>query len=318
MDIAHLRTAYLETEIKKSYGEHFENLASFIMYLIDPLFKPTRNHKDNGIDGAKIVGKGRAIYSAYGPEETTKWNKAKVKLNQDASNVKKFLLNHKKPLRKWCIMLNRNLKGDEYELIWDICKANNINEKNVEIFTPKTLVAEIEKNGFTILVARFLGLISYRDIPFTDLQPHALASKALQRLTEIREEGTESKREELDKIIDGIVSLTYLYSKKKEFATGQRLINDIVANTKVSEKCVKSYIYLDGVFREQHFDEIPNSQPPVSINENGTIVLTVWNLHVIYVIVRFLLKNMESYNIEQILKGIHQAQNTRLRHAQNK
>lgn len=306
----HFRVAYLETEIKKSYGENFENLASFIMYLIDPRYHPTRTQKDGGVDGIKIIGTGRAIYSAYGPHETTEWNRAKVKLNKDAFKAKEFSEKWQIPLKKWCIILNRNLSGNEYELIWNICKTNGINRKYVQILTPKTLVAEIEKNGFSITVARFLGLINYNDyIHYTDLQPHAFASQVLQKLTKIKEEDTETKRIELNKILDGVVSLTYLYNEKEKIKKTS-LYKDILFKTRIGRDYVKSYVYLDGVFKELYISEIssPPFQPSITLDSNENFVITVRNLYIIYRITKLLLADINSYNIEQVLRRIYKPQ----------
>lgn len=310
MEHTHFRVSYIESLIEKSFGEEFENIASFIMHLIDPLFLGTRNSKDGGIDGIKVIGKGRAIYSAYGPKDTTDWNKAKYKINDDAQKAKKFLERNKLPLRKWCILLNRNLNGDEFELIWKVCKDNCFNKNQVEILTPKRLIAKVEEHDVSIATARFLGLVGYREIPFDDLRPHAIAKKAFQLLTEIKNENKESKIEVLNNILHGIIRQVELFQMEdKQIKFKGRLQTLITHRTRISDDFIRSYIYSDGLFKEQHKDGSELHRHSVSLNDNNQIIITVRNLHILYIIVKRLIKNVENYNIEHTLTDLHRGLN---------
>jgi hypothetical protein len=299
----HIRVSYIETELLKSYGTDFENISSFIMHLIDPRFVGTRTTKDGGIDGIKIIGNGRALYSIYGPKETKDWKRAKGKLNDDANDVKEFLKRNNLIIRKWCIIINRNLDGDDIALIQEVCKNNGFSKNQYEILTPNKLIAEIERQNVTLTVGRFLGLINYREIPFTDLRPHAVAKEILERLTTIKNESKESKKEELELMRNGIIIQAFLYENDgRRIVPKGMLRHEIATRTKIGENYIKSYYYKDGLFKVETKNRSELPHPIVSTNEAGYIVLTVRNLAIIYSLIQGLIRNLENYDIELTLK----------------
>ncbi|NHN33249.1 hypothetical protein [Paenibacillus agricola] len=302
----------IREKIKALHGIEFEYVANFILTLVEHRYHGTRFTKDDGVDGIKIQGiKNRTLYSSHAPANSTDWKAIKIKSIVDAKDAIQFANGNNKEIKEWCILLNRDLAGNEVEFFHQLCAELGI--KKLRLVTLYEWEKMIFTHNIELVVSRFLGISQYR-IPISELQPHVAARELLSFLSELRFSNESERLEQLNLKEKEIIELAFTSPDFDKY-TNLSLSQLIMIHTRINENYTFAYKYTsDGSFITLPKDGSESEGPYVSKDNTDNFTIKVQNLRIIYRLIQSLKRDVKNYSIHKALKCMFDVRQSRGRY----
>lgn len=293
----------IREKLKALVGIEFEQVANYILTVIDdPRYHATRISKDNGVDGIKFLNaKERSLYSSHAPTISAPWSAIKDKAKEDLKEAIVFAQNNKVIIKEWCVLLNRDLSGNQIEFFRQLCDENKI--KKLRLVTLYEWEKIIYTHKIEDVVSRYLGLSEYR-IPLHELQHHAAARELLTFLSELLYRPESERLEQLNAKEKEIIDLAFS-SSNYTFNRTISLTDQIKTYTKINDNHILAYKYTrDGSFIALDKDGSELNGQDIFKDKNENIILTVSNLLILFLLIKALQAEVKNYSIDAALKRL--------------